>query len=165
MADQVAITAADNETRRIIVEAVEKQQRDVPLCVNPAFASLDALLVEAAVGDVILAYNAGEHTLQGNNVVSGGTLAAMLDGGMAAAVLSALEPGQSCTTISLTVNLLRSAAPGRLYVRAELDKLGRNVAFAKAQLLNEDRKLLATATSSLAVIDVAGAQLNTGPLG
>lgn len=69
-------------------------------------------------------------------------------------VLSALKPGETCCTISLTVNMLHPAAKGRLYVRAGVEKLGRRNAFAYAQLLNEERVPLATALSSLAVISL-----------
>lgn len=141
----------DNETRRFIAEAVEAGRRDVPLHVNPAFNALDAMLVEGVAGDIILSFTADESMVQGNGVVGGGALAAMLDSALAAAVLSALKPGQNCATITLTVNMLRAAAPGTLFARAEVEKLGRSVAFAHAQLLDENRKLLATATSSLAV--------------
>ncbi len=105
---------------------------------------------------MLVAFAVGEETTQGNGVVSGGTMAAMLDSAIAAAVLSTLKPGETCTTISLTVNMLRPAMMGRLYVRAEVDKLGLRVAFAHGKLLNEDRVPLATASSSLAVIGLSG---------
>lgn len=142
----------DNETRRFIAEAVAAERRDVALDCNPAFVALAAVLVEGTPGDVLVSFEAGEATAQGNGVVSGGTLAAMLDAGMAVAVLSALKPGQTCSTISLNVNMLRPGRLGRLYVRAGVEKLGGRVAFAHAQLLNEERVPLATASSSLAVI-------------
>lgn len=147
--------AKDNETRRFIAEAVAAERRDVPLTCNPAFAAMGAVLVEGAPGDVLVSFEAGEATAQGNGVVSGGTLAAMLDGAMAVAVLSALKPGQTCSTISLNVNMLRPGRIGRLYVRAGVEKLGGRVAFVHAQLLSEDRVPLATGSSSLAVIDLA----------
>lgn len=154
MTGNVSAPPADNETRRLIAAAIAEGARDVPLDCNPAFASMEAMLVDGAPGDVLVAFTAREETTQGNGVVSGGTLAAMLDGAMAVAVLSALKPGETCSTISLTVNMLRPAAVGRLYVRAGVERLGRSVAFAHGQLLNEDRMPLATASSCLAVIQI-----------
>jgi len=142
----------DNETRRMIASAIAQRERDVALDCNPAFLALDAVLVDGGPGDVLVAFTAGAETTQGNGVVSGGTLANMLDCAIAIAVLSALEPGQTCSTISLTVNMLRPATAGRLYVRAGVEKLGKRVAFAHGQLLGDDRIPLATASSSLAVI-------------
>lgn len=144
----------DNETRRFIAEAIAAGRHEVPLDCNPAFAAMGAVLVDGTPGEVIVSFEAGEDSAQGNGVVSGGTLAAMLDGAMAVAVLSALKPGQTCSTISLNVNMLRPGKLGRLYVRAEVEKLGGRVAFAHAQLLNEDRATLATGSSSLAVLDL-----------
>lgn len=142
----------DNETRRAIVDAISASVRDTPLRSNPAFVALDAILVEGTPGDVLVSFLAGEATTQGNGVVSGGAMANMLDSAMAVAALSQLRPGQTCTTISLTVNMMRPAVAGRLYVRARVDRLGRRVAFAHGQLLNGDDVLLATGSSSLAVI-------------
>jgi uncharacterized protein (TIGR00369 family) len=148
----------DNETRRAIASAIETGQRDVPLNCNPAFAALEAVLVDGGPGDVLVRFTARQETTQGNGVVGGGTLANMLDSAIAVAVLSVLKPGQTCSTISLTVNMLRPAKPGQLYVRAGVEKLGRRIAFAHGQLLSEDRKPLATASSSLALIDYSAAE-------
>jgi len=147
------VPAADNnQTHRQIAIAIANGDREVPLDGNPAFRALEVVLVEGTPGDVLLAFAAGDGTIQGNGVVGGGALANMLDSAMAVAVLSMLEPAQTCSTISLTVNMLRSASPGRLYVRAGVEKLGRRVAFAHGRLLNDDHMTLATGSSSLAVI-------------
>lgn len=146
---------ADNDTRLFIADALAAGQGAVALTCNPAFETLGAVLVEGTPGDVLLSFEAGEATAQGNGVVSGGTLAAMLDSAMAVAVLSALRPGQTCSTISLNVNMLRPGLVGRLFVRSGIEKMGRRVAFAHARLLDGEGNTLATATSSLAVIDLA----------
>lgn len=142
----------DNETRRFIADAVAAGRKDVALTCNPAFETMGAVLVEGTPGDVLVSFEAGEGAAQGNGVVSGGTLAAILDSAMAVAVLSALRPGQTCSTISLTVNMLRPGMVGRLYVKAGVEKMGSRVAFAQARLLNAADQTVATASSSLAVI-------------
>ena len=144
--------APDNETRRFIADALSGGRREVALTCNPVFEAMGAVLVEGTPGDVLVSFEAGEATAQGNGVVSGGTLAAMLDTAMAVTVLSALKPGQTCSTISLNVNMLRPALVGRLFVRAGVEKLGGRVAFAHARLLDGAGAVVATATSSLAVI-------------
>lgn len=145
---------ADNETRRQIAEAAANGTRHVRLDTNPTFIALDAILEEATSGTVVVTFNAGHETTQGNGVVGGGTLAAMLDAGMAAAVMSALTPGHVPTTISLTVNMLRPGAPGRLRVEAAVERLGRRVTFASARIMNTEGAVLANGTSSLAIIDM-----------
>jgi len=152
MTDRSVAASTDNEMRRLIAEAIERGTRNVPLIGDPGFESLGAIFVEGTPGDVLLAFAASSENARDIGVVSGGIMAAMLDTAMAVAVLSALRPGQSCTTISLTVNMMRPAPVGRLYVRAKVEKLGRSIGFAHGQLLSTEQVQLATASSSMAVI-------------
>lgn len=142
----------DNPTRALIADAIASARREVALDINPAFAYLETVLEEGAQGAVTVRFTAGPQTAQGNGVVGGGTLANMLDCGLAVAALSALPPGRTCSTISLTVNMLRAASVGKLWVRASVDRAGRSVVFAQAQLLDAEQRLVATATSALAVM-------------
>lgn len=145
---------ADNETRRFIADAVADAARNVRLDVNRAFETLQAVLIQGVPGEVEVGFTIGEESTQGNGVVAGGALASMLDGAMAVAVLSRLQPGQTCATMSLTVNMLSGAQFGDFVVQASVDKLGGRAAFAQARLYSADRRLIANATSSLAVISV-----------
>lgn len=142
----------DNPTRALIAQAIKNSERDVPLNINPALAALRAVLVEACKANVTLRFTADSTTLQGNGVVGGGTLANFLDNSTAMAVLSALSSGQTCSTISLTVNMLRSARAGEFIATARVDKLGRKIAFASATLVDSDGVTIAMATSALAII-------------
>lgn len=145
---------ADNETRRTIADALERGMRNFPLTVNPAFAAMKTMLVEGSPGEVTVLFHAGVETTQGNGVVNGGALATMLDNGMAVAVLSALEPGRSCSTVSLTVNMLKPGLVGEFVVIASVVKLGGRIAFAQAQLYSAAKELVANATASLAILTV-----------
>lgn len=145
-------TVADDPTRSFICEALASDQRDVALTVNPAFRSLQAVLREGSLGNVRLAFTPGPDTVQGLGVVGGGTLANMLDCAIAVAVLSALPVGAVCTTISLTVNMMRGAPLGRFTAAASVDRLGRRVAFGQAQLFDAEERLIASATAALAIV-------------
>lgn len=149
-----ATDKADNDTRRFITDAVISGKKDVRLDCNPAFRSLSAVLREGTVGNIAVAFRVGEATAQGNGVVGGGTLANMLDTAIAVAVLSALRTGQTCSTVSLTVNMMRAALTGDFVVQAEVEKLGRRIAFASAKLRDAQGRLVATATSSLAIVEL-----------
>jgi uncharacterized protein (TIGR00369 family) len=147
--------AQDNPTRAHVARAVSSGHRNIPLEVNPALASLSALLVETRAGELVIRFTAPEGATQGNGVVSGGTLANMLDLAMAMAVLSRLAPGQTCSTISLTVNMQSAGQQGHFLAVAGVDKVGRQVAFAHAKLYDaEGARIIANGTSSLAVIPV-----------
>lgn len=139
--------------RKLVREAIVRGQGDVSLAINPAFSALAATLVDGVEGEVRVRFTAGPDSLQDNGVVSGGVLAAMLDGGTAIAALSMLDEGQNCATVSLTVNMLRLALPGHLEVRAKVDRMGRSMVFVSAQLFDEAERLVATASASLTVIN------------
>jgi len=69
--------------------------------------------------------------------------------------LSQLKPGYTCATISLSVNMQSAAQEGHLFAVARVDRIGRQVAFARAELYDSERKrLIANATSSLTLLSV-----------
>jgi uncharacterized protein (TIGR00369 family) len=145
----------DNPTRAYVAGAVASGRRNLPLEINPALASLSALLVDGEGSQLVIRFTAPQSATQGNGVVSGGTLANMLDLAMAMAVLSQLEPGQTCATISLTVNMQSAGQQGHFIAVARVDRIGRQIAFAEARLYDAERsRLIANATSSLAVFPV-----------
>lgn len=144
----------DNETRRFVADALASGNRDIRLDCNPSFQNLAAVLRDGRPGDLSVAFRVGEEVTQGNGVVGGGTLANMLDSAIAVAVLSALRTGQTCSTVSLTVNMMRAAMHGDFVAHAEVEKLGRRIAFANAQLCDAGGRLVATATSSLAIMEL-----------
>jgi len=148
---------SDNLDRQFIAEAAAAGLTDVPIDSNPALRAISARLVKGSPGDLSLSFVAGPETTQGNGVVAGGTLATMLDSAIALAVLSQLVPGQTCSTVSITINMIRPARVGKLLARATVDRVGRRIAFASARLLDEEGRLVANATSSLAIIGDATA--------
>jgi uncharacterized protein (TIGR00369 family) len=145
----------DNPDRRFVTEAVAGKRTDLPFDTNPQLCALSTRLVKGEPGELTLSFIAGPQTEQGNGVVSGGAMATMLDSGMAMAVLSRLAVGQTCSSISMTINMMRPAKLGKLLVRAKVDRLGRQVAFASATLTDEEGREVANAVSSLIIASVA----------
>jgi uncharacterized protein (TIGR00369 family) len=144
---------ADNPTRAFVADAVASGRRELPLGINPALATLSALLVECKDGELVIRFTAPHSASQGNGVVGGGTQATMLDLAMAMAVLSQLKPGTTCATVSLSVNMQSAAQEGHLFAVARVDRIGRQVAFARAELYDGERKrLIANGTSSLTIL-------------
>lgn len=152
----MAEPAADNPTRRFIAETVAAGRTGTAIDVNSAFVSSRATLLECGETELAIGFVAGEETTQGNGVVGGGSLAAMLDQAMAIALLAQLKPGQTCSTINLNVNILRSGLAGAFVARAGIDKIGGRVAFTHARLYDSAGALVATGTSSLAVLQERG---------
>jgi uncharacterized protein (TIGR00369 family) len=146
---------ADNPTRAYMADVVASGRKNVALDANPALESLSAVLVESTEGELVFRFTAPHSATQGNGVVGGGTQASMLDLAMAMAVLAQLKPGYTCASINLSVNMQAAAQQGHLFALARVDRIGRQVAFARAELYDgERRRLIANATSSLAVIPV-----------
>lgn len=144
----------DNPTRAHVAAAVVAGRRDILLDTNPASASLGAVLREGKPGELRLGFVAPPESTQGNGVVSGGTLASMLDLAMAMAMLSMLPPGRVCATINLSVNMLAAARVGPLVATANVERVGRTIGFARASLFDASgERLLASATSALSVFD------------
>ena len=89
--------------------------------------------------------------------VQGGILSAMLDDTMGPAVLVMTEGRLFTSTISMTVNFLAPARPGKLICEATVTQLGKTVAFVEGRLMAEDGALLATASTSARLVETAKA--------
>ena len=83
--------------------------------------------------------------------VQGGMLCAMLDDVSALLVVSTLEEGEHCATLSLHTSFVRPAMPGALRGRSTLVRRGRRVCNVDAELWQDDR-LIATASAVLMVV-------------
>ena len=123
---------------------------------NPMAQALQSTLlrVDRNLGEVEIAFEPAGLFIQGTGVLQGGAVTAMLDFAMAFAVLAKLSPQGSCATTNLNTSFLRAAPQGRYRAIGVVDRCGRTMAFARAQLLEEKTgNLVATASSSLVVDD------------
>lgn len=127
---------------------------------NPLAIALGCRIVrvDPQDGAVELAYEPDALFVQGTGVLQGGAVSAMLDFAMAYAVLAALPDGGSCATASMTTSYLRPAPQGAYRAIGILERAGRTLAFARAELRRaQDDAVVATATSTLAVLASAKA--------
>jgi uncharacterized protein (TIGR00369 family) len=89
--------------------------------------------------------------------VQGGILSAMLDDTMGPAVFVMTEGKLFTSTITMTVNFLAPAKPGKLIGEATVTQLGKTVAFVEGRLMAEDGTVLATASTSARLVETAKA--------
>lgn len=82
--------------------------------------------------------------------VHGGIAAFLLDGAMGRAIGRCLGPGELCATVELSIQFL-APAQGRLAAQAQVDKLGRQVAFASAECRRADGVVVARAHGTWAL--------------
>lgn len=121
----------------------------------PIGRTLDFALVEADEGRAVFAGNPGLETYNPMGMVHGGYAATLLDSACGIATFTRLQPGQSMTTLELKVAYHRAMTAETGPVRAEgvVLSIGRRVAFVEAKLTDAQGRLLASATSTLLVID------------
>jgi len=121
----------------------------------PIGKTLDFALVEVSEGRAVFAGDPGEQTYNPMGTVHGGYAATLLDSACGFATLSKLAPGQSFTTLELKVAYHRAMTAGTGPVRAEavITSFGRRIAYAEAKLTDANGKLLASATSTLLVLN------------
>ena len=87
--------------------------------------------------------------------VHGGWFSTLLDSALGCAIQSALPEGRRYTTVELSVNIVRAAAPssGPLRAAATLIHSGKQIATAQARVEDENGKLYAHATTTCVVFD------------
>ena len=100
----------------------------------------------------------GEHAYNPIGTVHGGYAATLLDSACGCAVHSQLTATQAYTTLDLNVSYHKpiTRETGPLRAEGRVRSLGKRVAFAEARLTGADRKLYASATSTLLIFERKG---------
>jgi acyl-CoA thioesterase len=89
-----------------------------------------------------------EELKQNRGVVHGGATASLIDTASAFAILTLLKPGETTTTIDLTIHYLRPLTEGQATAHAVVRRAGRRVLTVSVDVLDEAQKLVATAVTS-----------------
>ena len=108
-------------------------------------------VIDASPGVVEIAFEANPQHLNLQGLVHGGILATLADTAMGLAVRTALEPGRRHVTVQLGIEFLSPGRPGRITARGRSVKIGTQLGFAEADVMNADGRLLARAHSTLSV--------------
>ena len=85
---------------------------------------------------------------QNKGLLHGGVIASLIDTAAAFAALTLLEPGQSTTTIDLTIHYLRPLTTGKVKAHARVLRAGRRVVVISIEVFDETEALAATALTS-----------------
>ena len=121
---------------------------------RPPFAALTGAEI-AAVDDgvAIFRFTPEESTLNPLGLVHGGMMCALLDSAAGCAVHTQLPAGVGMSSIEIKVSFLSAvkAGGGTLEVEGHALRVGRQVAFAEAHARAGDGKLVAHATTSIAL--------------
>jgi uncharacterized protein (TIGR00369 family) len=101
-------------------------------------------------GSIEVWFTAREEFLNLAGNVQGGMLAAMLDATLGPALATKLSDGEWAPTISLNVQFVRPAKPGKLRGRGRVVRRGRDIAFLAGELIDGE-DIIATATASAVI--------------
>ena len=124
--------------------------------VNPLFAFLGIILVEAGPDRAVLDLPIKPEFFQGAAVVAGGIISALADEAMAHLVLANLGPDKRTATIEMAVRYFRPVRlsfPDRLRAEATLANLGRRIVSTEARVIAPENKVVAKASGSFIVLE------------
>ncbi len=106
------------------------------------------LRVDQANKEVEIAFEGRPSFANPAGQIQGGFLCAMLDETMSVAGVVASNMTAFLPTLELKTSFLRPALPGRLICVGRVVKWGRSIAFLEGELYDDQRRLLAKATST-----------------
>jgi uncharacterized protein (TIGR00369 family) len=127
-------------------DLVEKMNANQPAVIKALKGRVLAFAAERK--ELRMEFELGLDFCHSVDVVQGGFITAMLDASMAHAVLAVEQFKVRVSSIDINVSFLRPARAGRYTAVGSIIKMGRSVAFLKAELFTDQGELVATATSS-----------------
>ena len=106
----------------------------------------------AARAEVTISMEIDERHVNLQGMVHGGVLATMADVAMGLAVRTAVEPGRRHVTIEMGIHYVRPAPRGRVRATGRAVRVGDQIAYAEADLTDDDDgRLLARASGTYSV--------------
>ena len=90
-------------------------------------------------------------------IIQGGFTTVMMDSCMAFLVMELSDFIYTPMSIDINVSFLAAGRPGALECKSKIIKLGKSIGFASAEL-SQNNELIATASSSLKLVKIEGAQ-------
>ncbi|GAK03153.1 hypothetical protein JCM19037_1448 [Geomicrobium sp. JCM 19037] len=122
---------------------VANHNRPPPACDT----HMNVIVQRAEHGKSTGIWSPDERFVNGNGVVMGGFLSGATDILMAYALASTLEDNQSFASVDLHTTFHRPIFPGNVTVNAEVEKLGKKMAYVTGELWQNDKKAASTVSS------------------
>ncbi len=108
-------------------------------------------IADAEDGSVTLALELADHHLNIQGLAHGGVIATLADAAMGLSLRSALEPGRRHVSVEIGVHYLRPVTRGRVRAIGRAVRIGREIAYAQADVLDANDRLLASADGTYSV--------------
>ena len=111
-------------------------------------------MAEAGSGVGIARVELAEQHQNPNGVAHGAVLFAMVDTAMGKATMDVLDDGRFCASVDVQLRFIRPASSGWLEAEATVLKKGRSVVHLEARVVDDQKRLIATAAGTFAIIDM-----------
>jgi uncharacterized protein (TIGR00369 family) len=108
-------------------------------------------IADAEEGSVTLALELADHHLNIQGVAHGGVIATLADAAMGLSLRSALERGRRHVSVEIGVHYLRPVTRGRVRAIGRAVRIGREIAYAQADVVDGNDRLLARADGTYSV--------------
>lgn len=127
----------------------------------PIASHANMTLIDVGEGTATFECHPNESHYNPIGMVHGGLVCTLLDSALGCAAQTLLPAGTGYTSIELKVNYLRpvTAASGPLRCIGRVTKPGRRVSFAEGEVIDNQNKVVATASGSLLVFPLDGTPL------
>jgi len=130
---------------------------DGTLPAPPIMDVLNITASSAGEGWVEFALDPQAYMLNLAGTVHGGVLATLLDTALTCSLVTLLARGKACTTVDFQIRFFRPlrADTGRVVARGEVVNAGKSLGTTQATVRDRDGRLIAHATSTLAIADAS----------
>jgi uncharacterized protein (TIGR00369 family) len=118
--------------------------------------TIGARIAEVEEGRVVVELDADAKHRHEGGVVQGGIITQIADAAMGMSLLTMQPDDQSNTTIELKINFLRPVVAGRLRAVGRVVEVKRTLLFSEADVLDQEGKLVARASSTCLAIPREG---------
>lgn len=117
---------------------------------------LRVIEIDRAKGTAVIEFNPDSRYLNPLGSIQGGIVAAMLDDTFSIAILAACDTQTIAPTLEMKVSYFAAARPGKLTGRGRVVHRGKSTGFVESELYDEEGRLLAKASATVALRTTAG---------
>jgi uncharacterized protein (TIGR00369 family) len=151
----VSISSGEADRERIIRFRDGDQSKPVPMFGAAFAAGMMPTLhrIDVNAGEIEMRFKPGEDYVAARSTIQGGAIATMLDLTMVFLALAALPDSKLTSTANMNVSYLQPAFAGPYVGKGKIERRGRTMIFARAELIALSGDPVATSTGLFPVFD------------
>jgi len=113
-------------------------------------------IIDYCEGCTTVEINIDKRLFNPMNTVHGGVFCDIADAAMGLSFLTTLKSNETFTSIDLRITFLRPVREGKLTASSKIIKRGKRLGYMECEIWNEDKKLVAKASSTCMVLKKNG---------